>query len=387
MKPKIFISSTCYDLSQIRQDISDFFNSLGFTPILSDKSSFPINPNNDTLTNCIENVRNNADLFILIIGNRYGSIVHDDKSITNMEYRAAKKKGIPIYIFTLKQVLTTYEFWNKNKTGNFEGLVDNVSLFEFIKEVRITDKNWCFEFENANDIKQCLKDQISYLFKNLLDERCKNIIEIDDFLINNISPSARKILIQEEDAYEFDFFYQVLLDEFNKIELLQKQYEYELLFQSLTHISDPVTLSNWARKHLNSMTNFSKSFITILNNQLNIYFGEPGEPADLNGLFLVACTISKLLKEMINCSLEIKSTSVEDEMLNLRDMLGKYLSNAIEMVQRFPINFKEDLDDLKMKILNGEDSFEFGRTYTLEIDENLIDEFDKELIRLGTVYS
>lgn len=32
----IFISSTCYDLSQVRQDLCDFISDLGHTPMMSE---------------------------------------------------------------------------------------------------------------------------------------------------------------------------------------------------------------------------------------------------------------------------------------------------------------------------------------------------------------
>ncbi len=34
--PSIFVSSTCFDLSQIRADIGEFIKSLGLDPIISD---------------------------------------------------------------------------------------------------------------------------------------------------------------------------------------------------------------------------------------------------------------------------------------------------------------------------------------------------------------
>jgi len=73
-KPAIFVSSTCYDLGQIRADLKQFIESLGLDPILSDFSSFPINPSYDIVRNCRETIKNRADIFILIIGGRYGGI-------------------------------------------------------------------------------------------------------------------------------------------------------------------------------------------------------------------------------------------------------------------------------------------------------------------------
>lgn len=44
-RPAIFVSSTCYDLKQIRRNIQEFIeNDLGYEAILSEYDSFPIDP-------------------------------------------------------------------------------------------------------------------------------------------------------------------------------------------------------------------------------------------------------------------------------------------------------------------------------------------------------
>ena len=53
-KPSIFVSSTCYDLKQIRRDIREFIEAdLGYEAILSEYDSFPIDPDKDTINNCL----------------------------------------------------------------------------------------------------------------------------------------------------------------------------------------------------------------------------------------------------------------------------------------------------------------------------------------------
>jgi hypothetical protein len=50
MEPmKVFLSSTFFDLKQIRSDLFDFFISLGFTPILSEYPNFPVSPDKNTM--------------------------------------------------------------------------------------------------------------------------------------------------------------------------------------------------------------------------------------------------------------------------------------------------------------------------------------------------
>jgi len=44
-KPCVFVSSTCYDLKQVRADIRQFIEDRGMEPLLSEFSTFPVNPN------------------------------------------------------------------------------------------------------------------------------------------------------------------------------------------------------------------------------------------------------------------------------------------------------------------------------------------------------
>jgi len=153
---KVFLSSTCYDLRQIRADLFDFFTNQGFLPILSEYPNFPINPQKDTIENCIENVKDNTDIFVLVVGDRYGSKIETGKSITNTEYLYAKSLGIPTYIFIYKPIISILPIWKKNKNADFTSSVDSIKIFEFVEELREIESNWCFEFEKAQDIVETL---------------------------------------------------------------------------------------------------------------------------------------------------------------------------------------------------------------------------------------
>ena len=151
-KVNIFISSTCYDLSQIRDDLKHCIIEIGHNPILSEQKDFPINPNLSSTENCINAVNSEADIFVLIIGNKYGSILESGKSITNTEFLAAINKGIPVYTFALKQMVTLLPMWKNNPNADFTYTVDNNKVFEFLADVREKRGLWNFEFEKAQDI-------------------------------------------------------------------------------------------------------------------------------------------------------------------------------------------------------------------------------------------
>jgi len=108
--------------------------------LASELPSFPIDPTTDTIENCRLRVDNEADIFILIIGGRYGYISENHgKSVTNLEYLAARAKGIPIYVFVERRVLAVLPTWKDNPDADFSGTVDTPELFVFIEQVMSGD--------------------------------------------------------------------------------------------------------------------------------------------------------------------------------------------------------------------------------------------------------
>src|SRR5260370_34240495 len=119
--PGVMVSSTCYDLRQIREDLRRFLqDEMGYRPLLSEHPSFPLNPDAKTVDNCRERVERDADILVLVIGGRYGTV--DDrtsKSVTNLEYLGARQKGIPVYAFIEQEILPLLSVWKANPTADF----------------------------------------------------------------------------------------------------------------------------------------------------------------------------------------------------------------------------------------------------------------------------
>jgi len=69
--PCVMVSSTFYDLRQIRADLEEFLaKDLGYHPLLSEFPSFPVDPDKTTIENCRRRVQQNADVVVLVIGGR-----------------------------------------------------------------------------------------------------------------------------------------------------------------------------------------------------------------------------------------------------------------------------------------------------------------------------
>ncbi len=203
---RIFVSSTCYDLSLVRSELRSFIQSMGYEPIMSDYSDVLYDPRIHTHTSCVNEV-SNCDMLVVIIGSRLGgksvpealenvdfsaldkiskdaSILSKDApvSITQLEVLKAIEIGIPIYTFIDKKVYYEHEIYEKNK--NKPDVIDNIIfpaiekpetakyIFGFINYIRLRAiGNSIHQFERMEDIEDILRKQWSGYFQRLLDEQ------------------------------------------------------------------------------------------------------------------------------------------------------------------------------------------------------------------------
>lgn len=169
--PRVFISSTYYDLKHVREIIRDFVKDLGYDPVLSEFSDIFYNPSDNVQNSCLSEI-STCDLFVLIIGKRYGSPFPGGKlSITHREYIEAYNLGIPIYSFIDLDVLHDYEFYLKNPTissGCFR-VVENNGVFDVVQQIQeATTNNLLISYTSISNLLVHLKKQWANLLSNYL---------------------------------------------------------------------------------------------------------------------------------------------------------------------------------------------------------------------------
>ena len=83
--PRIFISSTCYDLSIARDQLRSFIKNLGYEPVMSEYSDVLFDPRTHTHTSCLNEIPN-VDMVILLVGSRFGGqAIPEALSIVDIE--------------------------------------------------------------------------------------------------------------------------------------------------------------------------------------------------------------------------------------------------------------------------------------------------------------
>jgi len=367
-KLNIFVSSTCYDLSQLRTNIYDFIIESGHNPILSEFNSFPVSPDLNAVENCIKNVKENADILVLVVGNRYGSIIETGRSITNTEFLTAKQKGIPVFCFIDKTALNALSFWKDNKDADFTRFVDNKKIFEFIDDIRTKKNIWVFPFEQSKEIIETLKIQLSYLFKESL--KLKSILDknIDEFFKLKVSEKCLKILIEKNAFHEFEFLYQTFIDEIEKKEFLKNDIEYSILVEPKHFIRDVEELTTWGLNRLNSI----EAIISNINNlfpAINKFVNEPGKPSDIKGLYYSSTKYSQIFEQLLTWMIEVKSTYIAEEYSDLKIYLAGMATDVVEELWNFPYFIKSQIEEIKEQQLAGKPLNTLNLNLILEVNK------------------
>ena len=136
--PRIFVSSTCYDLQEIRFQLRHFVQEFGYEPVMSEFDDIFYNYELHAQDSCLEEI-SKCQLFILVVGNNYGSIYHKEKeeipspdSVTLTEFRKALETDIYKHIFINKFVDYDYK--------NYKRALDKVFLKQFKEKNIPTEK-------------------------------------------------------------------------------------------------------------------------------------------------------------------------------------------------------------------------------------------------------
>ena len=386
-KTKIFISSTCYDLSQSRQDLKDCIIEMGHIPVMSENMDFPINPLESAQENCIEAVKKEADIFVLVIGNRYGYQIESGQSITNLEFLTAVQKGIPIYTFTLKSMIHVLPLWKKNPKSDFSEYVDDTKVFEFIEDVRSKRVLWNFEFESAQDIKEILKSQLSILLNESLSERLALKASSADDYLSSLSSKALNILLKKSDSYEMRLFLQMMSDEINKYVFEKNDCNYSIFIKKGAILKDVHSCTTWQSEKLDEL----EQAVDMLNNLFSAYeyyYGEPGAPADIKGLYYVAMRYGELYRFLLHWVMDVKSAVVCEECKDMLDAFSQLPMSVITQLEKFPEEslaiIEKSLEEVRLGKLTRGSSVNLS--LHLSMDDSAEKHFYAEVDKLKSKY-
>lgn len=195
---RVFVSSTVYDLLDVRAELSDQLRSLGIVAVLSDDklSDFQLKHDADSIQTCLVNLES-CDEVIVILDQRYGPRLgksgFEDISATHLEYRRAVELGKPVHFFVRDRLVAEFSIWKRNgEKGDLKFAWagnDNIGLFDILQErsklvAGSSKSNWYSVFTTSVDLKAALA---KYFGEKLLPERLVDAIQRNQFPLFDIS--------------------------------------------------------------------------------------------------------------------------------------------------------------------------------------------------------
>lgn len=156
--PRVFISSTCYDLQEIRFQLRKFIEDFGYEPVMSEFGDIFYEPTQHVQDACKDEIEK-SNIFVLIIGNNYGSLYHKQnlnekipESITLQEFKKSLELGIIKYIFINKYV--QYDFENYRRSLS-KALTKHFTENEIEdQKIEITKKQLKLKFDDSYPFPQ-----------------------------------------------------------------------------------------------------------------------------------------------------------------------------------------------------------------------------------------
>ena len=351
---------------------------MGITPILSDYYSFPIDPDLNTVDNCLSVVDERADLFLLIVGGRYGSTNNEGKSVTNLEYLRAKAKGIPIYAFVQKNIISILPVWKANSEANFHSVVDSSKLFDFVAFLMDSSGVWVFPFETAQDITDTLRKQLAFLFMDCLQLRKRVKASVLTEALSKLQGTPLKLVIERPFAWEHRLFIHVLSQEIYRIKKLRLDWNYKIASKKGKYLDGGAEVLSWIRRKIDEVQQLTKAV-----DQINVAFGDavgpPGASGDPESIVYVAEKLAEVYRGAIEWAIEFQHVDVDEDFQSLIDTSSMFTRAMIREIEEFSEETLKELEEaiLDPAVQNGQREVVFTPTLT-PLDTK---EFEREINR------
>lgn len=255
--PKVFVSSTCYDLQEERAQLERFISNYGFHPILSEHSGIYYSVDAHTHDSCVAEV-SHCDMFVLIISGRYGGKFKDGngESITHAEYNRARELELPIFTFVKSDVYAAQHYYKENVRAHNEEFAskinypaiqqqnDAVSIFSFIDSVhRSSTNNGIETYQSFSDIENHLKKQWAGMFFSFLQKR-KEVDKVEAMasILDKLAGSSSKLEVLVSSLHDKE----VGKDQTSK--LIEESNQYKDCLEFYTKLLQSLDSSLWIMK-------------------------------------------------------------------------------------------------------------------------------------------
>ncbi|HSS75362.1 MAG TPA: DUF4062 domain-containing protein [Thermoanaerobaculia bacterium] len=326
--PTVFLSSTFYDLRQVRANLVEFVeNQFGYRVLASELASFPIDPSADTVENCRRRVDEQADILVLIIGGRYGSVSESHgKSVTNLEYLVARAKGIPIYCFVDRNVLAVLPTWEANPGADFSATVDSSDLFVFLRRVRTGDRVWMFPFDTAQEIVGALRSQFAHLMQRGLIAECR--LRSVDPVLRTLSGPALRLAIDRPIGWQLKLLAQVLIDEVERASDQRRAHDVGIAF-GVGQVISHEAVADWVSEQFARPVRLLAGLSTLFNPTMTVSVATE----DAAQIVFGARQAGQAYSEALDWAAALRKTTVPDDWLPLLKEMPKLIDDILTKLE------------------------------------------------------
>jgi hypothetical protein len=205
----VFLSSTCFDLLDLRQELRMFLESNGFTVALSEdpRTPFIVDPLDDSIASCLHNVEN-SDVLVCIIDGRYGGVLktppYEGLCATQLEVRHARSVGVPCFVFVRHLAWLDYQLL-RSDLGRTTPWVEpddpdhRRKWVDFVTEISAIPatkgiSNWRDTFSASTDLKGLILKRLADHFpehRGVIAMRPDRLVRLSFFYHTSVSGDIR----------------------------------------------------------------------------------------------------------------------------------------------------------------------------------------------------
>ena len=200
---QVFVSSTCYELRDLRAAVRAWLKQLGLAPLMSDEGGFPHVDGMPPYATCLRALEE-CPLVIVVIDRRYGASFQDwgpypqfaGCSPTHAELRHALDLGKRVLVYVHDDVWNFYEVWRKNEqafeTTAPQGL-DEATLRILHELKQRNPVPWMAHFADVAELLQSLNAEFVNQLYTHLREREKQTADLAGYLLEKIGEAAPEV--------------------------------------------------------------------------------------------------------------------------------------------------------------------------------------------------
>ena len=280
-------------------------------------------------------MKDRADIFVLIVGARYGTQDEAGKSITNREYLEARAKGIPIYVFLLKSIQHALPIWQNNREGNYVKIVDTPKLFEFAESLRDAKEHWVYSFETAQDIIEILRQQFAYLFMDALAWREQLKVAKLTPLLSELAGDSLRIALEKPVSWEHRLFCAVFHDELTRAQALKWDSNYKLQLEKPIEIKTTKEFVEWVWPRTMQIPRFVSSAQDLIERAFVEAMQPAGIPANPEHQVYVARRLGSVYRATLQWKIDFHSISPDPNFERACVLSVEYAANVLQGFEQF----------------------------------------------------